>query len=213
MKVIRIFAWLYIFIVPIVFGVMDKPAVMTASILTGCLILAFAYLDKIESFKGAGFEAKLRDAVNEAYATIEKLRDIAVKLSEPIVFEITMHQRMLQYVKLKYRYEQLKGIEASLQDLGVSKEEIEKTTEFFYETFREDHVKKVVYAVLADDKAPEELKKELEKYKEEDVPEEFKIADAVASYKYTPSSKVIELIKDSEHFDKEKTFRRIDTWQ
>ncbi len=213
MKVIRFFAWLYIFIVPIVFGVMDKAGLMTASVLAGCLILAFAYIDKIKKFKGAGFEAELRDAVNEAYATIEKLQGIAVKLSEPIVTEVTMHKRMIQYIPLKSRYEQIKEIERSLRDLGVKEEEIEKTTEFFYSVFREDHIKKVVYGVLKDESTPDQLKEIMETYKEGNIPADLKIADVVASSEYTPSSEVAELVKDAEHFDREKSFRRIDTWQ
>jgi hypothetical protein len=213
MKAIRLFAWLYIFVVPVVFGFLDKLGPMTASILTGCLILAFAYIDKIKKFKGAGFEAELKDAVNEAYATIEKLQDIAVMLSEPIVTEVTMHKRTMEYIPLKYRYEQIKEIESSLLNLGVDKEKINKATNFFYSVYREDHIKKVAYAITQDQDASDELKQEMENYKEGDISVEFSISEFLATYDYKPSYEVAELIKDSEHYDKEKTFRRIDTWQ
>jgi hypothetical protein len=51
MRTIRFLAWLYIFIVPVVFGAMDKVSQMTASILAGCLILAFAYIEKLRNSK------------------------------------------------------------------------------------------------------------------------------------------------------------------
>lgn len=201
------------FIVPIAFGVMDKAVSMTASILAGCLILAFAYIDKIKKFKGAGFEAELRDAVSEAYATIEKLQHIAVKLSEPIVTEVTMQNRLLSYIPLKYRYEQIKEIERSLHDLGIKEEEIQKTTEFFYSAYWEDHINKVAQAIICDKYSPNELKEKMEAYENRDIPKELNIADVIASYEYTPSDEISELIKDAEHFEKEKSFRRIDTWQ
>ena len=124
-----------------------------------------------------------------------------------------MHHRRLQYIPLKYRYEQIKEIEDSLHDLGVSKDQIDKTTEFFYNTYREDHVKKVVNAVIQDTNAPEELKKKLEAYEKGGIPGDYRVADVVASYKYTPSSETSELIEDSKYFDEEKKFRRIYTWQ
>jgi hypothetical protein len=213
MKAIRFFAWAYIFIVPVTFGFLEKAGIMTASILAGCLILAFAYIDKVKKFKGAGFEAEMREAINEAYATIEKLQDVAVMLSEPIVTEVTMHKRMMQYIPLKYRFEQIKEIESSLRNLGVAKEKINKTTEFFYSVYRGDHIKKVVYAIIQDPNAPDTLKANLEKYKEGEIPVEFNIAQLVSNSDYRPNNEVTELVKDFEHYDKERTFRRIDTWQ
>jgi hypothetical protein len=213
MKAIIFFAWMYIFIVPVTFGFLDKVGIMTASILAGCLILAFAYIDKVKKIKGAGFEAEMREAINEAYATIEKLQDIAVKLSEPIVTEVTMHNRMMQYIPLKYRFEQIKEIESSLHNLGVAKEKIDKTTEFFYSVYREDHIKKIVYAIAQDKDAPDALQEKLEKYKEGEIPVKFHMAQFISDSEYVPNHEVEELIKDSEHYEQERNFRRIDTWQ
>ena len=213
MKAIRFSAWLYIFIVPIYFGVADKAGIMAASILAGCLILAFSYINKIKKFKGAGFEAELRDAVNEAYATIEKLQDIAVNLSEPIITEVTMQNRLTSYIPLKYRLEQIKDIEGSLRELGIEEKKIDKTTEFFYSAFQEDHIIKIAHAVIKDPKANEAVKKIMEDYKEREIPEEKSISEVLSSHEYTPTNEIAELIKDAEYFYKEKSFRRLDTWQ
>ncbi|MGX9728358.1 MAG: hypothetical protein ACTFAK_13910 [Candidatus Electronema sp. VV] len=42
------------------FGLLGKTTEMGLAILAGCLSLAFANLDKISKFKGAGFEAEMR---------------------------------------------------------------------------------------------------------------------------------------------------------
>lgn len=44
------------------------------------VFLAFTNLDKFSEFKGAGFEAKLRQAVDEANATIDNLKEVAKPL-------------------------------------------------------------------------------------------------------------------------------------
>jgi hypothetical protein len=213
MKFVRFVAWAYMFIAPLAWGFFSEIEFMSAAILNGFLLMAFAYMDKIKKFKGGGFEAELREAVTKAYATIEKLRSVAISLSEPIVTEVTMQNRTFQYIPLKYRYERIQDIENSLRDLGVSKEEIEKTTSFFYSAFHEDHVKRIVFAVLKDEDAPDPVKEALEPYKEKDDLEDFEFKNVAGWSEYKPSKVIDELLLDLKHFDSEKSFRRIDTWQ
>jgi hypothetical protein len=74
---------------------MEGDVYITAAIFVA---LVFANLDKFSRFKGAGIEAELRTAVNEAYAAIEQLKELGLSLSSPIVDELAISGRMLQYI-------------------------------------------------------------------------------------------------------------------
>jgi hypothetical protein len=63
-----------------ILGLLGKPTEMGIFVLAAGIGLAFANIDKIQRFKGAGFEAEMRKAVEEAYATTESLKAIAKPL-------------------------------------------------------------------------------------------------------------------------------------
>lgn len=68
----------------VMFGVMGKPTEMGIIVVAGAISLAFINIDKIQRFKGAGFEAEMKRAVEEANATIEQLREVAATSTEAI---------------------------------------------------------------------------------------------------------------------------------
>lgn len=71
------------------FGYVGKPTEMGIALLMGTLVSAFINLDKFSSFKGAGFEAQLKEAketVEKAQVTIEILKEIL----QPLLFN-TLH--------------------------------------------------------------------------------------------------------------------------
>ena len=55
------------------FGYLGRPAEMGLAIVAGSIALAFSYIDKIQRFKGAGFEAEMR----------QQLETIVAKETEP----------------------------------------------------------------------------------------------------------------------------------
>jgi hypothetical protein len=63
-----------------ILGLLGKPTEMCIFVVADGIGLAFANIDKIQRFKGAGFEAEMRKAVEEAYATTESLKAIAKPL-------------------------------------------------------------------------------------------------------------------------------------
>jgi|TARA_Y100001956_G_scaffold73371_1_gene79530 hypothetical protein len=63
-----------------VFGLKGMSVEMGIAVAGSCVFLAFANLDQFAEFKGAGFEAKLKQAVTEANATIENLKSVAAPL-------------------------------------------------------------------------------------------------------------------------------------
>lgn len=57
---------------------------MGVSVVAGAIAATFINLDKVSRFKGAGFEAEMRKAVEDVYATIETIEE----LSKPLVYSI-----------------------------------------------------------------------------------------------------------------------------
>ena len=68
-------------VIPTVFGAFKMPAEMGWAIASIGLALIFANLEKFSRFKGAGFEAELRTAVEKTYAAIEELKELSLVLS------------------------------------------------------------------------------------------------------------------------------------
>lgn len=62
------FSFAFLLVGPLVFGLLGKPTEMGLSILAGALSLAFSNIDKISKFKGAGFEAEMREKVGAIIA-------------------------------------------------------------------------------------------------------------------------------------------------
>jgi hypothetical protein len=50
------------------FGYLARPAEMALAIVAGSIALAFSYIDKIQRFKGAGFEAEMRQQLEVVVA-------------------------------------------------------------------------------------------------------------------------------------------------
>lgn len=81
MKNIKVYLTFLVIVVPgIVFGMNGKTVEMGLAIVLGALAGAFLNIDKFAKFKGAGFEAELRVAVEQAYATIENMKEVAKPL-------------------------------------------------------------------------------------------------------------------------------------
>jgi len=62
------------------FGYSGKTTEMALMIVASSITVAFMNMDKVQRFKGAGFEAEMKKAVEEAYATIENLKEISIPL-------------------------------------------------------------------------------------------------------------------------------------
>jgi len=70
MKIVfKVSSAIILLVVPCYFGYMSQPTEMGLSILAGALGLAFANLDKLSEFSGAGFSAKMKDQMQ---AVVEK---------------------------------------------------------------------------------------------------------------------------------------------
>lgn len=208
----RVLPAVYIGVVPAAFGIFGKPTEMGMAVVAGCLLAAFLNLELFESFKGGGFEATLRKAVDEAYATIEKLQDVAAALAEPIVVATTMNGRMFQYVPMKSKVEQIQEIEASLLAIGVSEDRASDVTRFFYRAVEHDHVSKLLHHIEQQNDAPASLMTEVATLKEDFVAE-VDLQALLNKFEWELTGEGQELLADLETFRKTHKIRRIDTWQ
>jgi len=113
------------------FGFLGRPTEMGIAVLAGALGLAFSNIDKIARFKGAGFEAEMR----------ERLETIAEKETEPDVREREFGDRLEAYglvgdespkvvralLNPSYTWRYVGGIR---EESGVSQKKIHETLEW-----------------------------------------------------------------------------------
>lgn len=109
---------------------MGKPAEMGLIIVAGAIGLAFLNTDKIQRFKGAGFEAEMKKAVEDANATIEQLRNVATTSAKATLTSL-MADNFFDGTTLKNRLELHDQLISNLKDIGVSKHQIEEADEMW----------------------------------------------------------------------------------
>jgi hypothetical protein len=109
-----------------VFGLKGMAAEMGIAVTASGIFLAFANLDKFSEFKGAGFEAKLREAVNEANATIDNLKEVAKPLIKTNLFALAKAGRFSEgaFNKNHDVYDQLAELQCKI---GIEGQDLEKS--------------------------------------------------------------------------------------
>ena len=106
-------------------GVMGKPTEMGLIIAACYISIAFLNLDRIQKFKGAGFEAEMKQAVEEAHATVEQLRTLAATSTESTLSTL-MSGNFFDGTTLDHRLAMHDKLVECLQHLGVSQKQIGK---------------------------------------------------------------------------------------
>ena len=109
---------------------MGKPTEMGIIVVAGAIGLAFLNIDKIQRFKGAGFEAEMKRAVEEANATIEQLREVATTSAEVILTDL-MSGNFMDGATLEKRVELHDQLINNLKDIGASEKQIKKADEMW----------------------------------------------------------------------------------
>ena len=179
-----------------------------------CVALFFANLDKFSRFKGGagGIEAELRTAVNEAYAAIEQLKELGLSLSSPIVDELAVSGRMLQYIHLKYKLARVAKIAETLKKLGASEKEIEEVCSTIYERVTNDHLRRVLHSLRSSNPGKESLFEGLEDGKM-DGWDKNKLEKFIKDSGLKKSEQTEEWIRDLDYFLKNRKLRREEQWQ
>jgi len=107
----------------VLFGLLGKPTEMALIIVASAIALAFINIDRIQKFKGGGFEAEMREVLEEAAATIDQLRDVACAGAEPTLTSL-MSDNFMDGVSLEKRLESHDLLISKLQEIGASESQI-----------------------------------------------------------------------------------------
>jgi hypothetical protein len=199
-------------VIPILLGIFRSPKEMGIAVAAIGLALFFSNIDKFSRFKGAGFEAELKTAVNEAYAAIEQLKDLGLSLSGPIIDELAISGRMLQYIHLKYKLERVAKIAATLRKLGASQEEIEEVCSTIYERVANDHIRGILHSLKSSNPGKKELFEGINDGKMDEW-DKGKIETFIKEHNLNKSKDTEEWFLDLDYFLKQRKLRREDKWQ
>lgn len=196
------------------FGYTGKSVEMGIAVVVGAIAIAFANIDKIKWFKGAGFEAEMVQVIKEANVTIATLRKLATQIVEPMLTIIGREGEPFQNISNAEKFRAKERLVKSLKELGASEEQIEKVTYNFDQSFIIEHGRKVLRLITRDDRIDKTTKEQMrgiispEKLANID-PQEIrnflKVKDLL-------SEEIDEAVKDFEYFLQEREFRRPEHW-
>lgn len=92
------------------------------------ILLLTLNADRIEAFKLWGLEAKLKQTIIEANATIGQLRDVALTMSRQIYNDIAFSGQVFTRISFDELYKNKTALDQALKNIGASEEEINKSS-------------------------------------------------------------------------------------
>lgn len=200
------------------FGFRKQPKEMWAIIIAGSLAMAFCNMDRLTRFKAPGFEAEMRLKIDEAYATLDNLRELAVNVVDPLLTLLAMQDRVFQRIPQESKIEIKEEVVQSLNQLGVSQTKIKEVTKFFDAALIQDHLVRLSNMASKSDVVRETAKNRLKELADLNSSEHLTrvdlteitqlLGDAVNS-----DPKVEETFLDLKYFLENRRLRRPDTWQ
>jgi hypothetical protein len=193
------------------FGLMNKPTEMGIAIVAGALTVAFFNIDKFERFKGAGFEAEMKKAVDEIYATTENLKSVTKPLLVSIMANLTYAGRwggmnIQEKMRLK---EELRKLAESLE---VQDKEVQMAIETFERYHTWDHFNYFTSNLHKNGNIPDELintfNKELKDFSSSNFPSKELIIERLGEYYKQMKDTDQELLEDYFYYKDNKKLRR-----
>ena len=192
---------------------------MGLAIVAGALGFALLNIDKFESIKGAGFEAKMRKAIKEAYATTASLKKLATVMGRTVSDVLAVEDRYAG-IGQRGKLDAKKQIDGILSELGVQQSELSKIGKIFEPYLRHDHVAKVVELISKDPNIDDHLKTEAAKFAHFSkrpytelpyVVGQATLRSFVKEHGIT-SKEVLDAIEDYEYFEANYDLRRPKIW-
>ncbi|WP_410474518.1 hypothetical protein [Guyparkeria sp. TX1] len=212
-KIIFWASFIFLITAAATFGYQGKLGAMALSVVPGALGMAFSRLEMFTRIKGAGFEAELRRAVDEAYATTSSVKELAAELTKAINAIIGGEGRW-GGIGLKRKLQIIKAIDQSLRKIGLSDEDIRGTHDTFNKYLEWDHGLAIINQIQKNRPSNNELRQELNKKHDHSrlwvaPPEDFR--SILSSFEISdPESK--EKIEDLSFFIRTHKLRRPETW-
>lgn len=217
MKILNIALILALVLVPIIFIVQTGHWFgLLMAVMAIAIALFYVNLDKFERYKVTSnllsLDAELRKTINQAYAAIDDLKDLALSLAEPMISDLTMSGQMFRSLTIEHKLESVGKIADTLLKLGASDKEVEQACGFIYK-----RVSGVLARVALVSMRPEKWE-ELDFYKgfpDWDFTEwdRAKIEKFAKENTLTINDDVKEWLDDIDYFVQTKKLRRPDAWQ
>jgi len=109
-------------------GIFGSATTMGIGVAGSALFLAFANLERFVRFKGAGFEAEMREIVDEANATIENLRSVATPMISSYITNLTNEGMLIETDNdaKRIRYDNILKLQQELEIDHVTIDEAKK---------------------------------------------------------------------------------------
>ncbi|CAM8662101.1 hypothetical protein MCEMIEM13_01801 [Comamonadaceae bacterium] len=107
----------------LLFGLLGKPTEMGLMIVAGAIAISFLNIDRIQRFKGAGFEAEMKLAVEHVHATVDQLRLMAAASAESTLTTL-MAENFFDGSTLATRLDLHDRLIQSLVEIGVPSNKI-----------------------------------------------------------------------------------------
>lgn len=125
-NLINAFASVVMIVLAMYLAITGKPKEMALIIIACSICIAFLNIDSIQRFKGAGFEAQMRDTIKEANATVDQLRKLAAASTESTL-TTSMAGNFFDGTTLETRVALHDKLVKTLVDLGVPKKQIDES--------------------------------------------------------------------------------------
>lgn len=197
-------------------GVMSKSTEMGLIIAACSISIAFLNLDRIQKFKGAGFEAEMRQAVEEAHATVEQLRTLAATSTESTLTTL-MSENFFDGTTLEHRLSMHDKLVDCLRQLGVSQKQIGEARHMWSKGIGIIYHRAIRNA-LADreEKNPERIAaakefEELLKFERWDAPSSQEMRAFIQARELL-SEQISQLLSDYAHFEQTGQIKRRDVF-
>lgn len=110
---------------------------MGLAIVAGAIATAFLNIDKIQRFKGAGFEAEMKRAVEEVYATVDSLRE----MSKPLIVSVLnslIYSGRREGLGIQQKHQLKEELDHLINKLEIKDDKVNETLEEFYRQYTWD---------------------------------------------------------------------------
>lgn len=201
-------------ILPAVFGWFGKTAEMGVIVVACSLALCFANLHRIESFKGAGFEAQMRNAVEEAYATLERLQEMVRPVARANIANVAYGDRW-DSIDRETAHQLMAELSGLVPSLELQDDpEILKMVSDFYNLHANDHLRFLLQVMQWAHIKNEDVKQRLSLLMLTGVRDDFtpppvqKVRMALAELTLEQKAILDPFILDYEYYLKNHTYRR-----
>lgn len=195
---------------PMTFGFLGKPKEMGISVLAGAVAAAFLNIDKFKRFKGAGFEAEMKEVVDKADATVNSLRELVKPLILATIDILTSAGRW-GGMETPQKHKLMADLEKTAHSISLKDRELEDARDKFFQFHTWDHFDYFIRKASAAKNIDNEIKKKLfekVKYHSSDFPTKGEILAILGSCANILPEDATEALSDYLYYIKNRKLRR-----